>query len=111
MGPTTGERLGYPTQKPIALLERIIKASTNEGDLVADFFCGCGTTIAAAEKLNRKWIGADISHLAIRLIQKRLVDTYGKGIAHNIIIKGFPKDIGSARDLALGKGGRMDFQE
>jgi site-specific DNA-methyltransferase (adenine-specific) len=105
------ERLEYPTQKPVALLERIIKASSNEGDIVADFFCGCGTTIAAAEKLNRKWIGSDISHLAIRLIVKRLVDTYGLGIKHNIEIKGFPKDVGSAKELSLGKGGRMEFQE
>jgi site-specific DNA-methyltransferase (adenine-specific) len=105
------ESLGYPTQKPEALLERIIKASSNEGDLVADFFCGCGTTIAAAQKLNRRWIGSDISHLAIRLIAKRLVDTYGVGIRHEFDIKGFPKDIGSAKELATGKGGRMDFQD
>jgi len=67
------ERLGYPTQKPEALLERIIKASSNEGDIVADFFCGCGTAVAVAEKLRRKWIGTDINHLAIGLIEdKRL---------------------------------------
>ena len=74
---SSSERLGYPTQKPEALLERIIKASSNEGDVVADFFCGCGTTIAAAQKLNRQWIGADISHLAVRLIKKHfaLIET------------------------------------
>lgn len=106
------ESLGYPTQKPSELLERIISASTNEGDLVADFFCGCGTTIAAAQKLNRRWIGADISHLAIRLIVKRLIDTYGQGIRHNIVVDGFPRDIGSAKELATGeKKGRYDFQD
>ena len=105
------ERLGYPTQKPQALMERIIKASSNEGDVVADFFCGCGTTIAAAQKLNRRWIGADISHLAIRLIQKRLVDTYGQGIRHSFVIKGFPADIASAKELSVSEGGRLLFQE
>ncbi len=98
------ERLGYPTQKPLALLERIIKASSNEGDLVADFFCGCGTTIAAAEKLNRQWLGADISHLAIKLILKRLTDPYAlekqKEILSQIDVSGFPRDIASAKELA-----------
>jgi site-specific DNA-methyltransferase (adenine-specific) len=74
------ERLGYPTQKPVALLERIIQASSNPGDLVLDPFCGCGTTIDAAEKLGRQWIGIDITQLAITLIKKRLFDTYGYGI-------------------------------
>lgn len=106
------ERLGYPTQKPEALLERIIKASSNEGDLVADFFCGCGTTIAAAQNLNRKWLGADISHLAIRLIKKRLVQTYGLGIEHNIKMHGLPKDVASAKELAQNvEGGRIGFQD
>ena len=71
------ERLGYPTQKPVALLERIIQASSNPGDVVLDPFCGCGTTIDAAEKLGREWIGIDITQLAITLIKKRLFDTYG----------------------------------
>ncbi|MGA2298189.1 MAG: DNA methyltransferase, partial [FCB group bacterium] len=96
--------LGYDTQKPLALLERIIKASSNEGDLVADFFCGCGTTIAASEKLNRKWLGVDISHLAIKLILKRLTDPYPEEkrveILKSIDISGFPKDLDSARELA-----------
>ena len=65
------ERLGYPTQKPEALLERIISASSNEGDVVLDPFCGCGTAIAAAERLNRRWIGIDITHIAITLIRHR----------------------------------------
>src|SRR5258705_13945329 len=74
------ERLGYPTQKPEALLERIIKASSNEGDLVLDPFCGCGTAIAVAQRLNRKWIGIDVTHLAIALIKTRLKDAYGSEI-------------------------------
>src|ERR1700735_5158784 len=71
------ERLGYPTQKPVALLERIIEASSNLGDLVLDPFCGCGTTIDAAEKLGRQWIGIDVTQLAISLIKNRLLGTYG----------------------------------
>lgn len=72
------ERLGYPTQKPEKLLERIIAASTNEGDIVMDPFCGCGTTITAAERLNRRWIGIDITYLAVNLMRRRLVDTFGE---------------------------------
>lgn len=106
------EALGYPTQKPEALLERIIKASSNEGDVVADFFCGCGTTIAVAQRLNRKWLGADISHLAIRLIVKRLTETYGLGVKHNIKMHGLPKDVASAKMLAQEtEGGRISFQD
>ena len=66
------ERLGYPTQKPLTLLERIVQASSNEGDVVLDPFCGCGTAIAAAHKLNRHWIGIDITHLAVALMKNRL---------------------------------------
>jgi DNA modification methylase len=73
----SAERLGYPTQKPVALLERIIQASSNPGDVVLDPFCGCGTTIDAAEKLGRQWIGIDVTQLAISLIKNRLQDTYG----------------------------------
>ena len=93
------ERLGYPTQKPEALLERIIKASTNEGDIIADFFCGCGTTIAVAQKLHRKWIGVDISHLAINLIEQKRI----KPLTKDYIVKGFPKDLASAERLAKEK--------
>lgn len=90
------ERLGYPTQKPERLLERIIKASSNEGDIVADFFCGCGTAVTVAEKLKRKWIGVDINHLAISLIEdKRLKPLNAK---YEVI--GLPKDIASAEKLA-----------
>ncbi len=112
INPAANERLGYPTQKPEALLERIIKASSNKGDLVADLFCGCGTTVAAAQKLKRRWIGADISHLAIGLIEKRLIGTYGKTIKQTYEIDGFPKDLASAKQLAAGtEKGRLKFQE
>jgi site-specific DNA-methyltransferase (adenine-specific) len=91
------EGLGYPTQKPLALLERIISASSNPGDVVLDPFCGCGTAIHAAQKLGRQWIGIDITHLAISLIEKRLKDAF-PGIAFEV--HGTPKDLASARDLA-----------
>jgi len=91
------ELLGYPTQKPLALLERIITVSSNEGDLVLDPFCGCGTAVHAAEKLGRSWIGIDITHLAISLIEKRLTDAF-PGIKYEV--HGTPKDIEGARDLA-----------
>ena len=73
IGNTSSERLGYPTQKPEALIERIIKASSNEGDLIADFFCGSGTTAAVAEKLGRKWITSDLGKFAIHTTRKRLI--------------------------------------
>lgn len=92
------ERLGYPTQKPEALLERIIKASSNEGDTILDPFCGCGTTIAAAQKLNRTWIGIDITHLAITLIRSRLTDTFAGTAAYEV--SGEPVSIPDASALA-----------
>jgi site-specific DNA-methyltransferase (adenine-specific) len=98
-----GERLGYPTQKPLALLERIISVSSNKGDVVLDPFCGCGTTIHAAQKLDRRWIGIDITHLAISLIEKRLNDAF-PGITYEV--HGTPKDLDGARDLA----GRDKYQ-
>lgn len=91
------ERLGYPTQKPVALLERIISASSNEGDVVLDPFCGCGTTVHAAQKLGRQWIGIDITHLAIALVEHRLKAAF-PGIAYEV--HGVPKDVAGARDLA-----------
>jgi site-specific DNA-methyltransferase (adenine-specific) len=91
------ERLGYPTQKPVALLERIIAASSNEGDVVLDPFCGCGTTVHAAQKLKRQWIGIDVTHLAIALIERRLKEAFS-GIAYEV--NGVPKDPDAARDLA-----------
>jgi DNA modification methylase len=92
------ERLGYPTQKPQALLERVIQASSNEGDVVLDPFCGCGTTIAAAQKLGRPWIGIDITHLAITLIKQRLLDAFGESI--NFEVVGEPVSVPDAAALA-----------
>jgi len=94
------ERLGYPTQKPEALLERIIKASTNEGDTVLDVYCGCGATVAVARRLNRQWIGVDITYQSIALILKRLEDTYGAEVLKSVTLNGIPKDIESAVALA-----------
>jgi len=91
------EALGYPTQKPLALLERIIKAASNKGDTVLDPFCGMGTTLHAAQKLERNWIGIDITHLAINLVKNRLFDAFG--IMPEIV--GEPNDIEGARQLAL----------
>jgi hypothetical protein len=79
------ERLGYPTQKPEALLERIIAASSNEGDLVLDPFCGCGTTVAAAQRLGRRWIGIDITYLSIGLIRRRLEDSFGDDAKPDVV--------------------------
>lgn len=94
------ERLGYPTQKPEALLERIIAASSNEGDLVLDPFCGCGTTIAAAQKLKRRWIGIDITHLAIGLIKTRLKDAHAESIKDTYEVIGEPTSVDDAAALA-----------
>jgi len=94
------ERLGYPTQKPEALLDRIISASSNEGDLVLYPFCGCGTTIAAAQKLNRRWIGIDITHLAISLIKQRLDDARREAIRETYKVIGEPVSIADAEVLA-----------
>jgi site-specific DNA-methyltransferase (adenine-specific) len=94
----SAERLGYPTQKPQALLERIIKASSNKGDIVLDPFCGCGTATHAAQKLGRQWIGIDITYLAINLIKRRLKDAFGDDVQYEE--KGQPTDFGSAKALA-----------
>jgi site-specific DNA-methyltransferase (adenine-specific) len=91
------ERLGYPTQKPLALLERIIEASSHPGDMVLDPFCGCGTAVHAAEKLKRKWIGIDITHLAIGLVERRMKDAF-PGLIFEV--QGTPKDLAGAEDLA-----------
>ena len=91
------ERLGYPTQKPLALLERIIEASTNKGDIVLDPFCGCGTTVHAAQKLGRQWIGIDVTYLAINLIKRRLKDAFGDVEYEE---RGQPTDFESAKALA-----------
>ena len=105
------ERLGYPTQKPLALLERIIQASSNKGDIILDPFCGCGTAIHAAENLGRNWIGIDITHLAIALIEKRLKDAFPEKFIQDenknqklvpgieFEVEGTPKDLDAALDL------------
>lgn len=98
LSPQDQERLGYPTQKPEALLERIIKASSNEGDLVLDPFCGCGTAIAVAERLKRRWIGIDVTYLAINLVQRRLRDTFPTELSPYRII-GAPTDLKGAEAL------------
>jgi site-specific DNA-methyltransferase (adenine-specific) len=97
IGAQAAERLGYPTQKPLTLLERIIQASSNPGDIVLDPFCGCATSIVAAQKLGRRWIGVDITHLAIAL-QKYRLEAMFPGIKFKVV--GEPKDIGAAKQLA-----------
>ncbi|MCC5973536.1 MAG: restriction endonuclease [Rubellimicrobium sp.] len=104
---SAAERLGYPTQKPVALLERILSASSNPGDVVLDPFCGCGTTVHAAEKLGRQWIGIDVTHLAIGLIEKRLRDAFPE-VAFTT--HGVPQDIDGARDLAT-RGKYHEFEK
>ncbi len=99
IGAQAQERLGYPTQKPLALLERIVSASSTEGGVVLDPFCGCGTAVHAAQRLKRKWIGIDITCLAISLIEKRLKDAFGARCKFEV--QGTPKDLESARDLAV----------
>jgi len=99
------ERLGYPTQKPVALLERIVAASSNPGDILLDPFCGCGTAIHASQKLGRQWIGIDITHLAISLVEKRLNDAF-PGIEYEV--HGTPKDLDGAR--ALTAADKYQFQ-
>ncbi|MEY2914002.1 MAG: hypothetical protein RLZZ184_3311 [Cyanobacteriota bacterium] len=99
IAPSAKERLGYPTQKPESLLEKIIKASSNENDIVLDAYCGCGTTVAVCQKLDRQWIGIDITYQSISLILKRLEDSF-PGVLKTIKLHGIPKDIESARALA-----------
>jgi len=94
------ERLGYPTQKPEALLERIIKASSNEGDVVLDPFCGCGTAIAVAQRLKRRWIGIDITYLAVTLMKYRLLTAFGEQIAKTYRVVGEPVSVDDAASLA-----------
>ena len=105
INPAAKERLGYPTQKPLALLERIIEASSESGDTVLDPFCGCGTAVHAAQKLNRKWIGIDITHLAISLIEKRMKDAFPE---ITFKVHGAPQDFDGAVDLA--KRDKYQFQ-
>jgi len=108
IGSAAAERLGYPTQKPLALLERIIQASSNPGDLVLDPFSGCGTAISAAQKLGRKWIGIDITHLAIAMHKNRLKDMFGIEPKKDYQVIGEPMDHADAHQLA--KDDRYQFQ-
>ena len=99
IGSRARERLGYPTQKPQALLERIITTSSNPGDVVLDPFCGCGTAVAAAEKLGRQWLGIDITHLAVALMKSRLQTSFNLDPGTDYTVVGEPLDVGSARAL------------
>jgi len=99
INPVATERMGYPTQKPLALLERIVSASSSPGDLVLDPFCGCGTAVVAAEKLGRKWIGIDITYVAVDLIISRLARDFGLKRSKDYQVTGDPKDASSARKL------------
>ena len=108
IGAQARERLGYPTQKPQALLERIIEASSNEGDVVLDPFCGCGTAVAAAENLKRRWIGIDVTHLAVALMKSRLRTAFDLHPGTDYEVVGEPTDVGGAR--ALAEQDRYQFQ-
>ena len=99
VGNTSAERLGYPTQKPEALLSRIIQASSNPGDVVLDPFCGCGTAVAVAQGLQRRWIGIDLTHLAVALMKNRLRTDHGLEAGVDYAVAGEPQDVGSARAL------------
>ena len=101
LSPKDAERLRFPTQKPQALLERIITASSREGAVVLDPFCGCGTTVAAAQALGRQWIGIDVTHLAITLIRHRLKDAHGDDIKETYEVVGEPVSVPDAEALAL----------
>ena len=96
----THERLGYPTQKPESLLEKIVEASSDEGDVVLDPFCGCGTATVVAHRLDRRWLGIDITHLAVGLIKHRLADTFGPQVASAYRVVGEPTTVEDAAVLA-----------
>jgi site-specific DNA-methyltransferase (adenine-specific) len=100
VAPSAKERLGYPTQKPEKLLEKIISASSEVGDVVLDAYCGCGTTVVVAERLKRRWVGIDITYQSISLVLKRLEDTFGREVRKNIALSGIPRDMKSAVALA-----------
>ena len=111
IGGTLGnERLGYPTQKPLALLERIIQASSDRGDIILDPFCGCGTTVHAAETLGRRWIGIDISPFSTGLIRERMIDNFHPALTKSdITIRGIPHTIEDAR--ALARRDKFEFEK
>jgi len=101
------EKLGYPTQKPEALLERIISASSNEGDTVLDAYCGCGTSVVVAQRLKRQWIGIDITYQSIALVVKRLEDSFGKAVSQEIELNGVPRDMESVLALVNKRDDRV----
>ena len=101
------ERLGYPTQKPEALLERVLKASSQEGDTVLDAYCGCGTTVAVAERLKRQWKGIDITYQSISVVLKRLEESFGKELLPEVQLNGVPQDMEAARALAQKQDDRV----
>jgi DNA modification methylase len=108
INPVGGERLGYPTQKPAALLDRIIRASSNEGDLVLDPFCGCGTAVEVAETLRRRWIGIDVTHLATAIIKQRLASAFGLSVFKSVKVIGEP--VNPAEAEALAREDKFGFQ-
>jgi site-specific DNA-methyltransferase (adenine-specific) len=105
VNPVARERLGYPTQKPLALLERIVQASSNPGDVVLDPFCGCGTAVVAAEKLNRRWMGIDITSIAVGIIENRLDDLFENA---EFQVNGLPEGLDDA--IALAERDEYQFQ-
>jgi DNA methylase/Restriction endonuclease len=107
IGTENKERLGYPTQKPESLLQRIITASSNEGDVVLDAYCGCGTTIAVAQLLKRQWIGIDITYQSISLVLRRIEKAFGLAALKTITTDGIPRDMKSAEALAHKKDDRL----
>ena len=109
LGPTAGERLGWGTQKPLALLERIIAVSSNPGDVVLDPFCGCGTALVAAQKLDRRWVGIDVTYLSIAVMKARLKDSFGLA---DVEVIGQPTEVDGARAMLVGTGleGQYQFQ-
>lgn len=110
LNPQARERLGYPTQKPEALLDRIIQTSSNEGDTVFDPFCGCGTTVASSQRLKRRWIGIDITSMATALIKKRLFDSYDANIVKTYRVIGEPESLEDAEVLAATRTEEYQFQ-
>jgi site-specific DNA-methyltransferase (adenine-specific) len=107
IAPRGKEYMGYPTQKPEGLLERIIRAASNEGDVILDAYCGCGTSIVVAQRLKRRWIGIDITYQSIAVVLRRLEGNFGKGVLDYITLNGIPKDIESAVALAHKKDDRL----
>ncbi|HEY0070648.1 MAG TPA: site-specific DNA-methyltransferase, partial [Chloroflexia bacterium] len=107
LNPMSVERSGYPTQKPADLLRRVITASSDVGDTVLDAYCGCGTTIAVAQALGRKWVGIDITYQSIALVLKRLEEQFGAGVTTSIKLHGIPRDMESAAALASRKDSRL----